>query len=182
MKIKAYYFYFLIVLTSCSSLKFSKNENTLQVNKLNYDQVNGIYFNNNLDTTLKDKTTLWSMLHSTNDKKYHNKAVVYKDEKLHLKFENKKTLFVKLYNGDSLIKEKRIKGKIKGGYFFGRRKVKYFGLPFIFVKVSQLRYRICKGVSNNLIVDIARENMAGIFIFFAGANFYSTYTFERSNF
>jgi hypothetical protein len=170
---KIYFHIFLVIIfSSCSTLKFSKNKDAIVVNKENYTKINGDYYNNFIDTS---GLTLWNILNPKSKLVDRGRAVIYKNVKVHLQFENNKTLLAKLYNGDTIFIEKKYKGKFKDGFFLGRRKIKYFGLPLIYMTYSQYRFRIGKDMGNNLLVDKAEERFGWIFIFSAGANFSKNY-------
>jgi hypothetical protein len=179
LKTNTYYFhiFLLIVFSSCSTLKFSKNTDAIEIDKENYTKVNGNYDNNFVDTSTTLGITLWNILNAQNNVRDYNKALIYRDAKVSLFFKNDKTLYAKLYNADTVIAEKFFKGKFKNGFFLGKRKIKYFGLPFIYMTYSQYRFRIGKDKSNNLLVDKAEERFGWIFIFSAGTNFSNNYKF-----
>ncbi len=169
-----------IFFSSCATLKFPKTNDAIIISKENRTQINGDYHNNVLDTSTTKwlKTlTLWKIINPEEKTIDSSKAVLYSNAKVHLQFENDKTLLVKLYNADTILAEKKYKGKFKDGFFLVKRKVKYFGLPFIYMRFSQYRCRIGKDISNHLIVDKAEERFGWIFIFSAGTNYTNSYKF-----
>jgi hypothetical protein len=161
----------LILTTACSGPKFIKRDNITPLNNTNFSSINGYYKNHTTDTAFTTDIALWDALNPKRKKTYlYDTAVKYKNAKIEVQLKDNKTLLVKLYNGSNLIDEKKYKGKIKKSYFSVRRRIKYFGLPFLFLTYFDYKFRIGKDISNNLLLDAMQERDAWLLVFVSGSN------------
>ncbi len=169
---KKYFFLLsLILTTACSGPKFINGDNITPLTHTNFSSINGYYKNHITDTAFTTDISLWDALNPKRKKNYlYDTAVKYENAKIEVQLKDNKTLIVKLYNGSNLIDEKKYKGKIKKGYFSVRRRIKYFGLPFLFLTYFDYKLRIGKDTSNNLVLDAMQERDAWLLVFVSGSN------------
>ena len=115
LKKNIFYFniFVCVIFSSCVTLKFPKTNDAITISKENSTQINGDYHNNVLDSTAitgLNALTLWKIINPEEKTIDSSKAVMYSNAKVHLQFENDKTLLVKLYNADTILIEKEYKG------------------------------------------------------------------------
>jgi hypothetical protein len=95
-----------------------------------------------------------------------------------IELNTKNKITAKLFVNDRLVDEKRYKGKIKDGYFVARRRVKYFGIPFVYVSYADYQFRLGKSTSDRLHLDAVNGWFGEIFILTAGHNDYFSFQFN----
>lgn len=152
-----------VYLCACVSTKKVRNQ-SLEVVKFDIAKFNGNYANKG-DTA--NFGVLFSKLHPENifhkNKKYPtNEAIT------NLKFDGKKTLTVTTIDNNSVLSEKKLKGKIKNNYFSVRRKLLFIPIPFIFYIHQENKILLGNDKNGNLIVKDGFYNT--IFILMIGGN------------
>ncbi len=85
-----------------------------------------------------------------------------------IEFMSNKLLLCTYINSDSVIETKKFKGKIKNGYFCFNRKIKYFGLPLLYLSYKQRDRYIGFDSNGNIISRCFRYDFGNIFILSGG--------------
>ena len=121
---------------------------------------------------------MWSVL-TKNYKQYSfSHEYDYPNSYVQLKALNNKRLVATLYIDTNRIDQKVFKGKLKNDYFSVRRKVKYFGLPFFYLKSSDYKLQLSKDRNNRLLIDGVNGRFGWILIMTAGNNDHYNFIFE----
>jgi hypothetical protein len=143
-----FYFIVIIFLSSCVGSKLSKKgqlcEECLNLNEVGIEKINGFYH--------KD---LWLKFRPFKTYKVNNADV--KDSfyvSLNIKAKNKRKyeLKAKLYRNDTIISEKKIKGKIKNGCFVSKSRIFPLGIPTILLFYYEYRMWLTITKDDNLFV------------------------------
>ncbi len=126
-----------------------------------------IRLKNKIDTLRSDSITLWQVL--TADLK---KGVTYAPNKfensdVEITFTNK-NMVAKLFLADSLIAIKKLKGNIKNTFFTSKKRIKYFGFPFLYVRYQTYQLAFAIDDKNNLLVHSASDQFGWILLLHAG--------------
>jgi hypothetical protein len=162
-----------LYLQGCAVIKDVQPYKTDSLDKKNYLKLNGMYSNTHSDTTVisynhrvlaYQPKTLWSHTYGfNNDKEKGNTAT--QTVKLECKTPGK--IFLSLYEKDSLISNRVIRGRIKDGFFY--RKPHLVLIPLIPVGIfsyDTYRYRI--GIINDGLVIDYKWNFWGFAILAGG--------------
>ena len=163
-------------LISCQPLKkLSPQQYKIQeINKDNYSSLNGTY-NNIQDTIFGQIVHMPGRGYSENDLKLIDRLFLIVPEygyydSLDVNFDfvsNRKCIISGLYQSE-LIFSKKLKGRVKDGYFYVRPKFYIIPLfPVAYVHRFK-RVRIGKTTTNNLVID--HTERMGSFALFAGAS------------
>ena len=99
---------------------------------------------------------------------HSNKIYPTNEAIINLKFDGKKTLTVTTIDNNSVLSEKKLKGKIKNNYFSVRRKLLFIPIPFIFYIHQENKILLGNDKNGNLIVKNGFYNT--IFILMIGGN------------
>jgi hypothetical protein len=166
----------VLFLLSCSDKDFPKSDHLLPLSKSNSSSLNGHYRNYSNDTSLTEKITLWNVITPRKKMYAYDTSTTYKSANVELFLKNNKTLIARLYNEDKLINEKKFKGRIKDGYFSSRRRINYFGLPFLYLTYFDYKFQIGKDSSNTLLIDAGNGRFGWILIMTGGNT--ETYNFK----
>ena len=160
---KSLYFLLLSVimsqLISCACIENINRTNLDKIDKLNYSKLNGRYFNppkiteghiykDEVSTTLSPQP-FWSIINGIH--------WVYKENRenksIKLEFKSQKKAVVSLYEGDTLISKKVIRGYFRDGYFY--RNPYFVASPLIPLLFGYNTYRYRIGlIENSLIIDL----------------------------
>ena len=188
MKPKNLLFIFIIItvfLQSCATIKDVQHYKTDGIDKTNYTKLNGQYSNIHTDTTVISYNrsggleytpkTLWSHTYGYNyDKEKGNSQ----EQTVKLEFKTHRKILLSLYEKDSLIANRTIRGRIKNGFFY--RKPHLVIIPLIPLVMSYHSYRYRIGFSNNSIVIDYSWKFWGIALIAGGAgNGQTSTTFKK---
>jgi hypothetical protein len=88
---------------------------------------------------------------------------------VYLKAINSRLISASLVDEGSVIETKRIKGKIKNGYFSVKSKVYHYGVPFIFFWYYDNKLNITLTKEEQLSLNIKESKFTMIFILSAGS-------------
>ena len=153
-------------LNGCAQLIFPKRDNLINL-KTNTNSISGIYKNMPSDSS---EVTLWYLLsHQDGDDTLYTTNA--ENLSVQLIVQNQYSLIAKLFDENSLIAQKKVNGKIQGDYFSVRRKIKYIGLPLIYMKESDWKLQIAKTKNGNLHIDGAFFSVKNIFIISGGFDY-----------
>lgn len=158
------YTIFLLILTiylqSCTVIKDVQHEKIIGLNKANYTKLNGVYSNSYADTTIISyhnnsgvkyrPKTLWSHTYGFNNGSENGSPGT---QTVKLEFKTPRQIQLFLYEKDSLIRKRVIRGRIKDGFFY--RKPHIILIPLIPIGVffyDTYRYRIGM-INNGLVID-----------------------------
>ncbi len=164
-----------IFLSSCAVFKNDPNRQLNNLQKSSYEKTDGEFANfptvvqrqikRELNSTVTNyEITLWSEL--TSELQYKDSIERLKEQKVILDFVSNRRAVAKLYYQDELIKEKKLKGHIKHGYFYYRGS--FILIPFfpVFYKRDHQRSRLGLNTKNELVIDNAWNYW--MFALFAG--------------
>ena len=161
-------------MTSCAVFNYDPNRQLSDLLKSDYEKADGEFAN--YPTTVKKRIerelsgtnygplTLWSEL--TGESQYKDSIARLKDQRVNLNFISNRRAVAKLFYQGEMIKEKKLKGRIKHGYFYYRGS--FIVIPFfpVIYKRDHYRYRLGLNTSNSLVIDNAWNYW--IFALFAG--------------
>src|SRR4030095_4559103 len=140
-------------------IKNVQSYNTDSLDKKNYSKLNGLYSNIPSDTTVISYNnhglayrpkTLWSHTYSFNNDQEKGNAEA---EAVKLEFKTCRKILLSLYEKDSLISNRVIRGRIKDDFFY--RKPHFSLIPLIPIAVfsyDTYRYRIGL-INDGLVID-----------------------------
>lgn len=154
-------------------IRESPNENLTILHKDDVSKLNGRFSNNpssskglanqrypSLRDSIYETKTLWSQIRGVSQGRNTDSS---KSQTVTLEFISDRKAKAKLWEGEEVMRTKKIRGKIKDGYFYRRP---YFTavplIPLVF-KYKTFRYRI--GLTGNEIVVDYRWNYWGAVIF-----------------
>ena len=116
---------------SCAPIRNSSIQEITHLNSNNYGILNGTYKNYLSDSSSKQIISLWSALNPNKRFLKFDTTRLFANESVLIELKSKNRLTAKLFNDTRIIAERRYRGRLKDGYFVARRRVKYFGIPFI---------------------------------------------------
>jgi hypothetical protein len=148
-----------IYLQGCAVIKDVESYKTESLDKNNYSKLNGMYSNIHSDTTVISYNhhvleyrpkTLWCHTYSFNKDKEKGNAEA---QIVRLEFKTHRKILLSLFEKDSLISNRVIRGRIKDGFFY--RKPHFVLIPLIPIAVfsyDTYGYRIGL-VKDGLVID-----------------------------
>jgi len=154
-----YLFFILSICFSCSSLKLCvQNEDKIELSQSNINLLNGKFAN---DSFLNKDSIQGSLYWNFFDRGHNSKDSV---EYIKLEVLNTKKIKVSYFDGDTIVRSKVLKGKIRNGYFEFHKK--YLIIPALYVNVFRNRsFRISILTNGNLITDYNQVSFGtGFFI------------------
>ena len=169
---RKFYFVLVVLIAGCSRIEHPQRGGLARV-KTHLSLLDGTYKNQRTDST--PHSALWTVLTQYRTFNYDTTFSIY-NSSVKLIAQNKKTILAQLYVDTSMIEQITIRGKIKGDYFVARRRIKYFGLPFIYLTYDGHKFQLAKDNSGKLILDGVSDG-AGWILFF-GTNSNYQYNFE----
>ncbi|MEO6454598.1 MAG: hypothetical protein ABIN97_11015 [Ginsengibacter sp.] len=135
----------------------------------NNSALNGDYKNFNSDTSFS-QISLWAVLTKNFNYPQFSNSYDIQNSFVRITTRNNKKILAQLYIDTVLSEQKFLKGNIKNDRFVLRRKVKCYGLPFIFLWYSDYKFQITKDHNNCLFIDGINGRATWIFIFSSGMN------------
>ncbi len=94
---------------------------------------------------------------------------------IQLLVKNNSELNIKMYKNNSEIKSTTIKGKLKNGMFYLKRKIGISGIPYVFGTFLIDKKRIGITKNKNLIIDAVKGESGAIFLIFEASFEYKRY-------
>jgi hypothetical protein len=173
-------FIFLMVLYSLASCAGVKETlpGKLYPLKQNTILLNGQYSN----VPVPDSNTaiqLWKILSVKKPYYLFTAEDSLPDMMVQLQVINSHSIAAKLYSGTNIINELLLKGHFEENYFSVRRKIRWLGVPFIYLAFSNAKTKIGKDITGNLVVDGVRGSFGMIFIASAGNNDWYNLTYKK---
>ena len=157
-----------ILSQSCASIKYPERQDILNLES-NTSILNGDYKNFNRDTSFS-QTALWAVLTKNYNYPQFSSSYDIPNSFVRLTARNDKSILAQLYIDTALSEERILKGRIKDNRFVLRRKVKCFGLPFVFLWYSDYKLQLTKDQNRSLFIDGINGRATWIFIFAGGMN------------
>lgn len=165
---------FSALLLGCKSLSKIKTIEIPSENltELNYNELNGTYSNypekfiGGIVKTPKNYHPPISIIGLYgNDFDYSHRLPEWdeKKRKINLKFISNKKLQLTLYQKDSIVGKKVIKGKLKNGFFYSKRKTRIYPIPPLIFGYEFEKFRIGKN-KNFIILDYSTNIWVGGFM------------------
>jgi len=170
---------FFALLVGCKTIKSPPRSNLVYLDKGNLSKVDG-YYRNDKHGTGYDSYSIWEVI---NLLKYKIDRPLYDSgtDLVHLKAIDEKTLIAQLRRDGVLIKERRIKGHLKNGYFITRGKERFRGVPFILWTDIGTSYKIGLDNEDNLLIDGVYSRGGGFLIFTAGSHDSYNLSFKKDS-
>lgn len=161
-----YALFLLIALSGCSPFTLPHHQDKQPLTKNTLNLLNGSYPNlpDSIDFRSGGELTLWRQLKL--------RSYPYsKSLKLTVQLEvlDAHTVLAKLMDGNQIRDTKRLKGKIRDGYFYLRTKSTYWGVPIVYWAVLGLRTRLGVNSTGQLFADSNYSHGGGILILTAGS-------------
>jgi len=181
MKLVIFNFITLVFLTSCAVIKDSGRSNITRLDKHNVQSLNAVYLNTPLDSVTNSDPIFNSLWFQISGFRYDRKRQPsWRSQTVKFESISDKRLKASLFLGDSLIKQKTMKGKLKEGYFYRRPSFIVIPLFPLLCGYETTRYRF--GLTEDkLIVDY--KTHFWLFALLAGnsGNYQKTETYEKKN-
>lgn len=154
-----------MLLSSCVSIKEPLRNDLKPLCKSNLSVLNGNYENIPVKDTYRAlRFDTWNGLVI-----FRKDTAQYNGSYVRLEAKDEKRIHVTVLNGDQIIKEYTIKGKVENNYFVAKRRIKMFGFPMIFFVSSDTKYRFGVTQAGNLAVDTGYSQF-GMCLFIAAGN------------
>ncbi len=166
----------LSFLFSCIGSRELMNETPDNQDMISVNAINGTYLNQSPSDTLM--RTLWDILYDSYSFQEDTNKQIKPNTMISLSL-NQKSLVVLAKNGDQIIGELELKGKIKGDYFCAKRNLFLVPIPFLFFR--QRERRLVMGVTseNQLMVNHGMIEFAWVIMMAGGNDFNSTERYEK---
>ncbi|MDH4473790.1 MAG: hypothetical protein QE487_14390 [Fluviicola sp.] len=142
---------------------------------ISVNAINGEYTNQSPSDTLR--RTLWEILYDSYSFQDDTNKQIKPSTTISLTL-NQKSLVVLAKNGDQIIGELELKGKIKGDYFCANRKLFLIPIPFIFFRHRERRLVLGVTSENQLMVNHGIIEYVWV-IMAGGYDFNSTERYEK---
>ncbi|MBL7747420.1 MAG: hypothetical protein JNM19_08360 [Chitinophagaceae bacterium] len=169
----------LSLLASCAKIKYPERTQLLPVTSTGDAPINGKYKNMGSDTSWGRPFTLWTALTLHTKQFIPDSLLPYPDAVVELQLQRRRKLNARLINDTQLIEERILKGRIRDGYFSVRRKVRYVGLPFLYLRYSDYKVQLGSDNNRHLLVDAVSSRFGWIFIMSAGTADQYHFQFEK---
>jgi len=143
----------LLFLFGCISSRELMHETPANQDLISVNAINGNYANQSVTDTL---STLWHELYESFSFREDTAKQVTRNSTIHLTL-NQKSLIVLAKEGDRIVGELELKGKIKGDYFCPNRNLFLVPIPFLFFRQRERRVVIAVTTENQLIVNQGLE-------------------------
>jgi len=146
----------VISIASCAVITETSCYDSEKINRRKYKKLTGKYSNDPIvfeGVSISSENgksftplSLWSQLAG------YNKGICADEWTVTLEFQSKKRAIAKLYQRDSLVEAKMLKGRIRKGYFY--RRPYFIAIPFIPLVFGYRTYRYRLALSDkDLVVD-----------------------------
>lgn len=165
-----YIIVFFPFIFSCISTKHVHEYPSSKLTSANLSEFNGIYYNEPVPAGFDEEREDLYKFFFRPFKVYKSREYRDFNGKISIEFKNESELQVGYINDGQLIKTKTFKGEIHNGYFCFRRKIRYFGLPFIYLVYRQRDRYLGFDNQYKLVTKARRYDIANIFIFSGGGN------------
>ena len=164
--------YILIVLAlltqSCATIKYPKTRSTVDLTQ-DLSVVNGDYNNIGYDT-IHSQISIWSVLKKNYNYPGFSSTYDFPNSFVRLTAQGDKRILAQLYVNNKLSEQKTLKGRVKDNRFVLRRKVRWYGLPFLFLWYSDYKLQLSKDTTKVLFIDGINGRATWILIFGGGSN------------
>lgn len=172
----------IVFFVACLSLLFGciGSRELMRVTPANQDlisvhAINGNFSNQSLTDT---SATLWYLLYDSYS--FHEDTTIRISNSATINLTlNQKSLIVLAKEGDSIVGEFELKGKIKGDYFCANRNLFLIPIPFLFFRHRERRLVMGVTSENQLIVNHGMIEFGWVIIMAGGNDFNSTERFEK---
>lgn len=167
-----------LLLVSCISSRELIRETPANQDMISVNAINGEYTNQSPSDTLMP--TLWKLLHDSYSFQDDTNKQIGPNSTISLTL-NQRSLVVLAKDGDSIIGELELKGKIKGDYFCANRNLFLIPIPFLFFR--QRERRLVMGVTseNQLLVNHGLIEFAWVIMMAGGSDYVATERYEKTN-
>ncbi len=147
------FFVVSMLVVSCISSRELMHETPANQDLISVNAINGNYANQSVTDT---SSTLWYVLYDSFSFREDTAKHVTRNSSIHLTL-NQKSLIVLAKEGDRIVGELELKGKIKGDYFCANRNLFLVPIPFLFFCHRERRVVIAVTSENQLIVNQGLE-------------------------
>ena len=147
------FFVVSMLVVSCISSRELMHETPVNQDLISVNAINGNYTNQSVTDT---SSTLWYVLYDSFSFQDDTAKHITRNSTIHLTL-NQKSLIVLAKEGDRIVGELELKGKIKGDYFCANRNLFLVPIPFLFFRHRERRVVIAVTSDNELIVNQGLE-------------------------
>jgi hypothetical protein len=151
---------YALLVTSCATIKNDPKRAFIKLEKTDFKKLDGQFSNypttleRNIDREMSSPNytplTLWSQL---DEYQYKDSIVTLKEQIVTLDFVSSRKAVAKLWDSEELIKTKKVKGKIRNGYFYYRNHFMVFPLFPIIFGYNTYQYRIGLTTKDSIVID-----------------------------
>lgn len=174
---------FATFLFSCNGVKHIERSNLIDLNT-NMSFLEGKYENMDPDVTKNvgyhSPMSLWSVLVKKGYKTYGFEQDTFgPNSTVQLTVLSKKRVLAKLFVDTTLVAERVVKGRVKNDYFSVTRKIRYVGLPVLFMLYSNRKIELGKTEEGELIVDVSHRSLGWLVFMVAGNTEYYNLSYRE---
>lgn len=143
----------LSFLSGCIGSRELMHDTPANQDMISVHAINGRFSNQSLTDT---SATLWYLLYESYSFRKDTTTSISRNATISLTL-NQKSLIVLAKEGDSIVSEFELKGKIRGDYFCANRNLFLVPIPFIFFRHRERRVVIGVTSENQLLVNSGKE-------------------------
>jgi hypothetical protein len=166
-----------LIFQNCASIVYPQRDNMKSL-KGGLEPLDGFYANLSAQNT-GDSIAMWAVL----TKKYQSPEFTgkfdFSNSIVKLTSQRRRRVLAELIVADTVKETLILKGHVTDDYFSLRRKIKYFGLPFVFL--TWFDYKLQLGLDNNneLHIDGNNGRLGWVFIIAAGNKEDYNFTYRK---
>ena len=136
---------------------------------LRYDLsiIDGIYENMSLQRT-DSYVSLWAVLIKKSQTPSFSDKYNLANSKVRLTAQGRNKIKAELIVGDTVKEKLTLRGRVKDNYFIAKRKIVFYGLPFVFFAWYDYNLQFYLSENNELRIDGNNGRLGWIFIIAAG--------------
>jgi len=158
----------IVTASSCVSIKTPKDRTIVKLDQLS--KLDGVY--SNFSAYGSDSSELWTLLATNFNRKKPSTFNFPSGHFVQLTANGERRILIQLYKDSVLQWNRVVKGKVKGDRFVMPRKVKWIGLPLVFLWYSDYRLQLTKAEDGSLYVDGTNTRATWVLLFTGGTTDY----------
>jgi hypothetical protein len=130
---------------------------------------NGVYDNISAQNS-GDSVSMWAVLAKKYQDPVFTKKFDFVNSKIKLTSQGKKRILAELIVADTVKEKLILKGRVTANYFSLNRKIKFYGLPFIYFSWFDYKLQLGLDKNNELHIDGNNGRLGWVLIIAAGNN------------
>lgn len=166
---------FALVFSSCVSLKQTDQTGIKKTNELS--AFNGVYQNRGNVGDSLSYASLWRQVHLNNQLD----SADFRKAKIQLTAIDRHTIKATWWQGDKVISDYLLKGKLKANYFVSKAKRTIIPIPLIYGEFKNNQFQLALNENNELLLHRLENQWGWVFVFFANNDRNKKYTYKRLN-